>query len=70
MENDQPQPKQPMDRWAKAYLLALVIFGVGVLGAKIEPGGALLSAGLVGSAVCAVIGTVWVVKDKMMTRRN
>ena len=69
MTNETAKPKQSMERWAKAYILALVIFGIGMIGARIEDGSMLLSAGLLGGAVCAIIGTVWVVQDKLVKRR-
>lgn len=65
----QPTPKPGMERGAKAYVIALLIVGVGLVGARMGGGAPVMIAGLVVAGVCLIVGTYWLIADRLKQRR-
>lgn len=68
--SESPQPKQAMEPWAKAYILAIVFTGVAVIADQVTDDDMWLSAGLVAAGVCVVLGTVWLISGALKKRRG
>ncbi len=59
-----------MEPWAKAYILALALFGAGALMRQATDDTMWISAGVVAAIVCVALGTFWLIASTAKKRRN